>query len=66
MNPMTDDRPSSPDEPNRPAVPRTAGRRSYRPPRLVALGDLRGMTFGGSPGLNDSGSEFVQEPPGGL
>jgi hypothetical protein len=40
--------------------------KAYATPRLTALGDLRGLTFGGSPGVNDSGNLFAQEPPGGL
>lgn len=30
-------------------------RRPYRPPRLEVLGDVRDLTFGGSPGIGDSG-----------
>lgn len=39
-------------------------RRPYRKPRLEQLGDLRTLTLGGSPGLNDSGSQFTRRPPG--
>lgn len=39
-------------------------RRKYRKPRLEKLGDLRTLTLGGSPGLNDSGSQFTHKPPG--
>jgi hypothetical protein len=38
-------------------------RKLYRKPRLEVLGDLRTLTLGGSPGLNDSGSEFTRKPP---
>lgn len=65
MNP-TDDRHRTSDDPCLPVAAETPSRRPYRAPRLESLGDLRGMTFGGSPGLNDSGSELTQEPPGGL
>ena len=39
-------------------------RRQYHKPRLEDLGDLRTLTLGGSPGLNDSGSQFTRRPPG--
>lgn len=29
-------------------------RRPYEPPRLVAFGDIRDKTLGGTPGMNDS------------
>ena len=38
-------------------------RKPYRKPQLEILGDLRTLTLGGSPGLNDSGSEFTRKPP---
>jgi len=47
----------------RAAAERPPQRRTYRRPRLTALGDLRGLTFGGSPGINDSGAALTQEPP---
>jgi hypothetical protein len=39
-------------------------RKPYRKPHLEELGDLRSMTLGGSPGINDSGSEEVRRPQG--
>lgn len=42
----------------------TAKRRRYEPPRLTRHGDLRGLTFGGSPGGGDSGSIGSEFPPG--
>jgi hypothetical protein len=41
-------------------------RRVYRKPRLRLLGDLRTLTLGGSPGLNDSGSSLIRRPLGSL
>ena len=39
-------------------------RRAYVAPRLLAYGDIRAVTLGGSPGTGDSGNYFVQETPG--
>lgn len=47
----------------RPPAQRRGGRRPYAPPRLEALGDLRSLTLGGSPGLGDSGDPLNFEPP---
>jgi hypothetical protein len=41
-------------------------RKPYRKPQLEELGDLRTLTLGGSPGLNDSGSSTTRRPPGNL
>jgi len=38
-------------------------RRTYAPPRLTVRGDVRGLTMGGSPGLNDSGPVQPTQPP---
>jgi hypothetical protein len=53
-------------EPNRPAVPLPGEpvRRDYEPPRLVALGDLRELTLGASPGAGDSGGPTTFKCPG--
>lgn len=50
--------PSAPD--------RTSGwRKPYVSPVLRPLGDVRSLTLGGSPGVNDSGPNFfTQKPPG--
>lgn len=45
-------------------TPRAPKRRKYEPPRLTCHGDLRGRTFGGSPGGGDSGSIGSEFPPG--
>ncbi len=42
----------------------TPKRRKYERPRLTRHGDLRGLTFGGSPGGGDSGSIGSEFPPG--
>lgn len=47
-----------------PASPHPAERRTYVVPVLHALGDIRDLTLGGSPGLNDSGNEELQDIPG--
>lgn len=40
-------------------------RKPYAPPVLRSVGDLRSLTLGGSPGVNDSGPNFFnQKPPG--
>lgn len=39
-------------------------RRTYSPPRLIALGDVRSFVLGGSPGIGDSGAEGAQKIPG--
>lgn len=40
-------------------------RKRYTAPSLMALGDLRTFTLGGSPGVTDSGPNFGnQKPPG--
>ncbi len=45
----------------------TKPRKPYRKPHLQVLGDLRSLTLGGSPGVNDSGSSSTYKPPpGGL
>lgn len=53
------------------STPRTArtprrtagiGRKRYEAPRLEVLGDLRTLTLGGSPGVNDSGAQFTEQP----
>jgi hypothetical protein len=38
-------------------------RRPYTRPNLMIEGDVRDLTFGGSPGLFDSGSATTQEFP---
>jgi hypothetical protein len=45
---------------------RTEPRRPYSKPWLVALGDVRDLTLGGTAGALDSGAADVQQPPGGL
>jgi len=42
-----------------------AARRTYTPPRMWCLGDVRDLTMGGSPGMGDSGTSLVEEPGGG-
>ena len=37
-------------------------RKPYRSPKLKNLGELRGVTMGGSPGQGDSGQEFSELP----
>jgi len=37
-------------------------RKPYSRPKLDALGDLRALTLGGSPGLGDSGNEYTENP----
>lgn len=37
-------------------------RKPYQRPQLIDLGDLRSLTLGGSPGLNDSGNPYVAKP----
>jgi hypothetical protein len=39
-------------------------RKPYRKPQLDALGDLRSLTLGGSPGAGDSGSSGTRKWPG--
>ena len=39
-------------------------RKPYRKPQLEVLGDLRTLTLGGSPGLNDSGGDTTHKLPG--
>ncbi len=41
-------------------------RRRYAKPRLEHFGDVRGLTMGGSPGMNDSGAPLLQDPLGGF
>lgn len=50
------------DEPRR---LREGRRRPYTPPHLEALGDLRDLTLGGSPGTGDSGDPVNFSPLGG-
>ena len=38
-------------------------RARYAKPRLVAYGNVRDVTLGGSPGGGDSGGAFIQFPP---
>lgn len=40
----------------------TTQRKKYRKPKLEVLGDLRSLTLGGSPGVNDTGNPFVTQP----
>ena len=35
--------------------------RVYQPPKLVALGDVRDLTLGGSAGTGDSGGSGIQQ-----
>jgi len=42
----------------------TVSRKRYSRPELVALGDVRDATLGGSPGIGDSGSPTSFRPPG--
>ncbi len=46
--------------------PDQSGRRPYRPPVLSRFGDVRGLTLGGSPGIDDSGNPNQEAfpPPG--
>jgi hypothetical protein len=39
----------------------TAVRAPYQAPQLTALGDVRDLTLGGSPGTGDSGSAGTQQ-----
>lgn len=57
-------RASNPASPEGPPGARPPKRRKYEPPRLTRHGDLRGLTFGGSPGGGDSGSIGSEFPPG--
>jgi hypothetical protein len=43
-----------PDEPKVQAQP-------YQTPKLTALGDVRDLTLGGSPGTGDSGNPGIQQ-----
>ncbi len=43
---------------------KTKVRKRYRTPKLQELGDLRSLTLGGSPGVDDSGSAGIRKPPG--
>jgi len=63
MNPRSTDLEHGRRSRPRPSAPRRGGRRPYAPPRLEALGDLRTLTLGGSPGLGDSGDPLNFEPP---
>jgi len=42
----------------------SAARRPYCAPRITASGPLVRIALGGTPGLADSGSEFIEKPPG--
>lgn len=43
---------------------RPFARKPYRRPCLIAYGDLRTLTLGGSPGMGDSGSTvMIRKPP---
>jgi len=46
-----------------PIDPTDRRRQAYAPPRLTVRGDVRGLTMGGSPGLNDSGPVQPTQPP---
>jgi len=37
-------------------------KKDYKKPQLTALGDIRDVTMGGSPGTGDSGNAFVERP----
>jgi hypothetical protein len=50
-------------EPAADALSGPSGRRRYTPPRFTPCGDVRGMTLGGSQGLNDSGPVQPTQPP---
>jgi hypothetical protein len=66
-NERTTDEPGADPRPAPPPAGTTgpgARRRPYAPPRLEALGDVRDLTLGGSPGLGDSGNPTVFQPPG--
>lgn len=39
----------------------TTPRAPYQAPQLTALGDVRDLTLGGSPGTGDSGNAGVQQ-----
>lgn len=39
-----------------------AARALYQTPRLTELGDLRGLTLGGSPGTGESGNVGLRKP----
>jgi hypothetical protein len=39
-------------------------RRPYCAPRITASGPLERIALGGTPGLADSGTEFIEKPPG--
>jgi hypothetical protein len=45
-------------------VLRSPERRVYVAPAILALGDLRDLTLGGSPGVGDSGGGATQKCPG--
>jgi len=47
------------------AVPlrREEPRAAYIPPKLTSLGDVRGLTLGGTPGTGDSINPSIQKPP---
>jgi hypothetical protein len=54
--------PVSAHSPREGADPEHSGKRPYHPPRLQALGDLRGLTLGGSAVPSDSGSNLRRDP----
>lgn len=39
----------------------TPPREPYQAPRLLALGDVRDLTLGGSPGTGDSGNASLEQ-----
>jgi len=45
----------------RPSDPQTATRKVYKKPRLQDLGDVRAVTLGGSPGINESGAPTTRK-----
>jgi hypothetical protein len=52
-------------KPQRVAEEISAVRRPYCRPRITTHGPIACIALGGSPGVGDSGSEFIQRPPGG-
>ncbi len=62
---MSRDRPIKRSVDREPASPRPAAAagKVYRRPRLIAYGDLRTLTLGGSPGMGDSGSTVLVRKP---
>ncbi len=54
---------NSPQSPERSKSPKNP-KKPYRSPELVACGDVRDVTMGGSPGVGDSGNGALEKPFG--